>query len=472
MSFILDKIFKKNKNKIAIISAENTISYSQLHEETILWSAKLDRTIPNHSAVLVSLDNSADFVILLLSLLYKRCKIYLYDNKAPLDDIYHIANHYDIHFTVTHHTTPNRLSLKDDIAISTLDNNTCLQDCGISFFTSGTTNMPKAFFFNENKLFHTLKYWAEYANMNESDIIFCPLSITHSHGIMLLLPALINGATCIIQHFPYVDIERYLEIISKYKVTLFSAVPYVYAKMLQNDIEYVHNIFSLRLCISGSAPLSKYIEERFFDKFKTPISQGYGLSEIGPISFNKFANERKGIFSVGKILPQITYKIIDKDGNNVSVGSEGELIVQSKWMATAYEKDDIATKEMYKEGWLHTQDIVKEDEEGFIYIIGRKSQFINIAGYKVHPNEVESVLMSIDGILEAWVFPSFDENKGQRICAKIITKNPTSAIKIREQCTYKLPNYKIPSEIHIVDEIKHNTINKKIEKYADFSKNK
>lgn len=464
MSILLDKIFNNNLNLTAINEKNEDISYGQLFEKINDEHERLKKYIPTNSAVLLSIHNSSYFVITLLALLKNKSKIYLYENKATQTEIYSIAEFYDIPYVISHHKGHVLLYKTEDIYLKSIDKSYQICECGIVFFSSGTTHIPKAFFFDENKLYHTFTHWAQYAQIKESDVIFCPLSLTHSHGIMLLLPPLMLGSKCIIQHFEHVDIEGYLSIIASQRVTLFSAVPYIYAHFINNKNTEYDQIQSLRLCISGSAPLSKYIEDQFFVKYNIPISQGYGLSEIGPISINIFAHKDKGRNSVGKVIPHIEYKILDVNGERVAQGIEGELIVKSQWMANSYEKNPEATNEMYKAGWLYTQDIVREDANGFLYITGRKSQFINIAGHKVHPSEVESVLLGIEGVLEALVYPIDDAQKGQSIVAKIVTLHPLSEAEIYNNCAKHLPKFKIPSTIHFVKEIQQNSIGKKIEK--------
>ncbi len=464
MSLIVDKIFENNTNQSALIAKDIVISYAQLSEQVNIACNRIQAFITTESSVLLTLNNSPTFVILLLALLKNKCKVYLYDNKATQAEILTIANFYEIPHVLSHFQSTALLDADDTIFLHTTQDKYQKCECGIVFFSSGTTHIPKAFFFDEKRLYYTFVLWAQYAQMSDTDNIFCPLSITHSHGIMLLLPPLMLGATCIIQHFEHVDTHLYLSIIEEYNVTVFSAVPYIYAHFIHNKDTRLDNIQTLRLCISGSAPLSKYVEEQFFTKYNIAISQGYGLSEIGPISINIFAHLTKGRNSVGKVIPHIEYKIIDEDGKEVAQGIEGELIVKSEWMATSYEKNPEATQEMYKKGWLHTQDIVKVDTEGFLYIVGRKSQFINIAGLKVHPSEVESVLLGIEGILEAWVYPIQDELKGQKIGAKLVTLSPLTDTMIFEYCAARLPKYKIPSTFTFVTEIQQNSIGKKIEK--------
>lgn len=464
MSLLLDKIFKNDPYHSAINDKHEDISYSQLFEKVSTEHERIKNYIPQNSAVLLSLNNSSTLVIILLALLKNKCKIYLYENKATQIEIDNLAEFYDIPYIISHYTGHVSLNKIEEIYLKSFDKTYQLCKTGIVFFSSGTTHIPKAFFFNENKLYHTFTHWAQYAQIENTDVIFCPLSLTHSHGIMLLLPPLMLGAKCIIQHFEHVDANEYLIIIASQKVTIFSAVPYIYAHFINNKNKDSQKINSLRLCISGSAPLSKHIENQFFKKYHIPISQGYGLSEIGPISINIFAHSASGRNSVGKVIPHIDYKIIDKIGREVPQGMEGELIVKSKWMANFYEKNSDATKETYKDGWLYTQDIVREDEDGFIYITGRKSQFINLAGHKVHPSEVESVLLGIEGVLEALVYPIHDNEKGQRIEAKIVTLYPIAVEIIYTYISKYLPKFKIPSTIHFVKNIQQNSIGKKIER--------
>jgi acyl-CoA synthetase (AMP-forming)/AMP-acid ligase II len=453
-------------NKVAIRVEDEYITYNTLHDKIELYISDYLDSIKNGSTVLLSLDNGFEIVIILLALLQKKCAVYLFDNKATTTEINNIAIFYQIKYSIIYKTKnlnndykyiDNQIIIVDNKFSNILKNKTSL-----IFFSSGTSGTPKAFSFSDKKFIQLFLNFSMHLELKEEDSILCPLSITHQHGIMLTLPILMQGVS--VHYLKDTTPYHIAEHIYKYKISILTGVPYQYMLFYENSEIKSFHLQSLRYLICGSAPLSAYLAINFEKKFSKNLMQGYGLSEIGPITLNKEILTNKKYSSIGKILPNIKYKIIDEHGKAVKRNMDGELIVKSKWMATSYIKNELETNKTFIKGWIHTNDIIKIDDEGDIYIVGRKSSFINIAGLKVSPTEIENVILGLIGVKEVVILSFNDKYKGQLLSAKIVTYIALTENDVLDHCGLYLPKYKWPTKVEFVTEIPHNNIGKVLPK--------
>lgn len=327
----------------------------------------------------------------------------------------------------------------------------------ITFFSSGSTGAPKAFGFPEQKLYQQVMNLAEHLQLSEQDKVLCPVSFTHSHGVMMSLPFLLLGASVHYRHPAHCKPKEIIEHIFLNTISVLTGVPFQYNLMLEEE-ETQQKLASLRYAFCGSAPMSEYLAITFEQKFGVRLNQAYGISEIGPITVNLFEEQENNFLTVGKVIKNIDYKIVDESGNLVQRGEEGELLVKSDFMTDGYINS--INEKLFRNGWMCTQDIVREDEFGNLYILGRKSNFINISGYKVYPVEIERVLLSMKGIKDAIVIGETDVKRTQTIKAFVTQFYPLSSDEIRTFCQQHLSKYKIPHEINIVEELPINAIGK------------
>jgi acyl-CoA synthetase (AMP-forming)/AMP-acid ligase II len=165
---------------------------------------------------------------------------------------------------------------------------------------------------------------------------------------------------------------------------------------------------------------------------------------------------------VGKTFPELQYRIIDEDGQDVSVGQAGHLIMKGPSMTDGYINNDEANELMFRDGWLHTQDIVESDELGNITIIGRRSNFINVGGLKVFPAEIERVIMNMPEVKDVAVISMQDADWGEVVKAYAVPYpgETLSAEDIRKFCGQHLSSFKVPREVILMDELPKNGIGK------------
>jgi long-chain acyl-CoA synthetase len=204
----------------------------------------------------------------------------------------------------------------------------------------------------------------------------------------------------------------------KKQVTIFTGIPSIFNVLAHMEIPHVFTsrilklIDPLRLCISGAAALPKEVLAAFEDKFKVPLLEGYGLTETSPVAtLNPLKGKRKP-GSIGLPIPGVEVKVVDEKDNVLACSKPGELLVKGDNVMKGYFNKDEATHETIKNGWLYTGDIAKIDEEGYVYIVDRKKDMINVRGLNVYPAEIESVLLKHPKIKEAAVVGVQDRFKG------------------------------------------------------------
>lgn len=201
--------------------------------------------------------------------------------------------------------------------------------------------------------------------------------------------------------------------------------------------------------------------ENFEKKFNVIISEGYGLSEASPVTcFNPLDRPRKP-GSIGTSIKNVENKVVNEYGEEVPVGEVGELVVRGPNVMKGYYKMPEETAAALRDGWLHTGDLARMDEEGYFYIVDRKKEMIIVGGYNVYPREVEEVLYSHPGVVEAAVIGVPDPDYGEAVLAFVVKKQPELAEEqLLAYCRERLAKYKVPSEIRFLDELPKNATGK------------
>lgn len=220
----------------------------------------------------------------------------------------------------------------------------------------------------------------------------------------------------------------------------------MYTYLINHPDALSYDTSSLRLCVSGGAPIPVEVLTRFEAMFKCVILEGYGLSETAPVcAFNTIEGPRKTA-STGTPIDDVEIGIFDEQDNGLPVNEVGEIVVRGPNVMQGYYKDPEATALAMRGGWFHTGDMACKDEDGHIFIVDRKKDMILKSGYNVYPREVEEVLYSYPRVAEAAVVGVADELKGEEVKAFVVLKAGETATEeeIREYCRSKIAPYKTP----------------------------
>lgn len=327
-------------------------------------------------------------------------------------------------------------------------------------FTGGTTGIPKGVNVTHSALaVNIAQREALVPTRMQQERILCVMPLYHCYAIHMCLHNMVNccGALILVEPF---EPRPVLQAFGSEKITLFGGSPTLFNILLAHKDFSRADFESLHVTYSGSAPLSADLLQRWESATGSIVIEGYGQSECGPvISFNPLGGKRK-LASVGLPLPDTRIRILSETGEEVPFGECGEICIQGPQVMAGYRNRPKETDEAIRDGWLHTGDIGECDEEGYLFIHGRKKEMLIVSGFNVYPNEIENVLIRHPAVAEVAVVGMDDARSGQRVVAAIRSDAPVDTPELNQFCRDFLAGYKIPSEFHQVDELPKTSVGK------------
>ena len=344
-------------------------------------------------------------------------------------------------------------------------------DVALFQYTGGTTGVPKAaMLMHSNLIANIMQIDAWVPDMAHGKEVFMgAIPFFHVFGMTVgMLESLFVGGKLVLMPDPR-DIELLMTIIQEEKVTLFPGVPTLYVAIINHKNVTNYNLHSVKVCISGGAPLPVEVQRRFEEMTSSKLREGYGLTESSPVTH---ANPIYGLYKVGSIglpFPDVEARIVslDPDENGqyktLGVGEEGELVVRGPQVMKGYwNRPDETAKVLDEEGWLYTGDIAKMDEDGYFYIVDRKKDLIIASGYNIVPREVEEVLYENPKVQEAVVVGVPHPKRGETVKAFIVLKPGETATEeeIIAFCKERLAPYKVPKLVEFRTELPKSAVGK------------
>ena len=330
-------------------------------------------------------------------------------------------------------------------------------DTAVILYTSGTTGQPKgAELTHANLLANTTTSIATLIQVDETDVILGALPLFHSFGQTCAMNVAV-AAGAMLTLIPRFDPVKALEIMARDKVTVFEGVPTMYNAMLAvpEEVRSGLDLSALRLCVSGGAALPGEVLNAFEATFGCAILEGYGLSETSPVaSFNHPDRPRK-VGSIGTPIRGVEMKVVGEDDEELPVGEVGEIVIRGHNVMKGYWRKPEATAEAMRDGWFHTGDLARVDEDGYFFIVDRKKDMIIRGGYNVYPREVEEVLYEHPAVAEAAVVGVPDREWGEEVGAAVALKAGATATpeELREYVKERVASYKYPRHVWIVPEL-------------------
>ena len=319
-------------------------------------------------------------------------------------------------------------------------------------YTSGPSFYPRGVVLSHQHLTMEAAIAAGGFQQTDKDIVMLfSLPMYHMFGLVTgLLAAICKGSTVVIVPGTGLSISSFLATIEKEKGTIFPGIPYIFTLLVyMAEKEGIKNdLSSIRLWCSAGAPLPIDISKRFKQHYGSEIADVWGLSEtICHITCPPLGSGVK-LGSVGKALPGWEVKIVDDSGRELPPNQAGEVIAGGLLM-NGYYNNPQATTEIIKDGWLYTGDIGKVDEDGYLFITGRKKDMIIIKGQNVFPSDIECVLYTHPKVAEAAVIGIPDKLRGEVVGAIISLKEGQVATEqeIKRFCLKRIANYKVPKQI-------------------------
>lgn len=295
---------------------------------------------------------------------------------------------------------------------------------------------------------------AESFQQSDKDVVMLfALPMYHAMGLVIVaLTSIAKGSTVVI--LPGLSMRSLCETVERERCSIFMAVPYVLILMVNMaQEEGIHNdLSSLRICISGGAPLSDDLIRRFKKVYGLDIHNLWGMTESTAQPTFPTLNSSGKPGSTGIILPGWKLKIIDDDDRELPTNQNGEIIVSGPIMKGYYNNPE-ATARAIKDGWLYTGDIGRIDEDGYLFITGRKKEMIIVKGKNIYPSDIEQMLYTHPKVAEAAVVGIPDELRGEVIRAVISLKKGETATEqeIKQFCLENLASFKVPRQVIFMD---------------------
>ncbi|MGI8417861.1 MAG: long-chain-fatty-acid--CoA ligase [Nakamurella sp.] len=328
-------------------------------------------------------------------------------------------------------------------------------DTAVILYTSGTTGRPKGAELTHINLNSNQEVTARtLLTLTGDDVVMGCLPLFHVFGMTcgLNTSVAVGASLSLITRF---DPDTALDVIARDKVTVFEGVPTYYMGMLSKAGGRDTDLTALRLAVAGGSSLPVEVLHKFEATFGCAILEGYGLSETSPVaSFNHPNAERKP-GSIGFPIEGVQMAVLDEAGAEVTDGEPGEIVIRGDAIMVGYWNKPEATAEAVKDGWFHSGDIGKRDDDGYFYIVDRIKDMILRGGLNVYPREVEEVLYEHPAVVEAAVVGVPHQMLGEEIAAFVVLGAGQSAdpTEISQYVKDRIAAYKYPRTVTIVDSL-------------------
>lgn len=318
-------------------------------------------------------------------------------------------------------------------------------------YTGGTTGKSKGVILTtRGEVAEVMNYLVDYVpGIQRTDTMLHASPIAHASG-SFFLPHLLKGARSVIQ--TKFDAGKWIEMAEREKATCSFAVPTMIAMILEQPGLDKSKLALRRLCY-GAAPIAPAVAARAEKALGKVLCQTYGQTEA-PMTITFLPpEEHHRVGSAGRPYTMVEVKIVDEDDNTLKTGEVGEVCARGEIVMGGYWQNPEATAKALRGGWLHTGDVGRLDEDGFLYLVDRKNDLLISGGFNVYPREVEDVLLGLPGVREAAVVGLPDEKWGDRIHAVVAGAPDLDSAKLLEQIKSQITDYKRPRGIDIWPEI-------------------
>lgn len=322
-------------------------------------------------------------------------------------------------------------------------------------YTSGTTGVAKGATLSHGNVVSNMIAKNVYCGTGPDDRLLLFLPLFHCFGQNAILNNGLNaGATIVLQR--RFELAATLDTIIRQRITMFFGVPTVYIKLL--DLHTPAAVLRrVRYFFVAGAKMPVEIARRWQERYSQPVYEGYGLTETSPFaSYNHQHSYR--LSSIGRAIEGVTIEIVDADGQPVAPGECGEIVIRGPNVMLGYWNRPLETAAVLRAGWFHSGDIGSKDEDGYLYVVDRLKDMINVSGFKVYPAEVEQVLYQHPAVAEAAVYGQPDPLKGEQVKASVMIRSgydggPEEIIAF---CRSRIATFKVPEQIEFVTALPKN----------------
>ena len=314
-------------------------------------------------------------------------------------------------------------------------------------FTGGTTGRPKGAVVSHTARYVSAASTAREHQITEQDVVGVVVPMFHAVGLMIWYQAaILRGCTAVILR--KWDPAEFIAATERHGISSVFLVPVQVRDLLRSPAFDRKRLASLKNIGVGGAPTPPgLIEECRAALPHCGYTDHYGQSETGPLTILKPLDTKEHAGTVGRPAEGVELRIVDGDGNPVPPGTVGELITRGPYLMEGYFGDEEETARYFRGGWGWTGDLGREDEDGYVTLVGRSREIIISGGFNIHPSEVETALASHPAVEDCTVFGVPDDRWGEAPVAYVVRSADVSQDDLIAHCTHRLARYKRPREI-------------------------
>lgn len=334
------------------------------------------------------------------------------------------------------------------------------EDLAVVLFTSGTSGRPRGAMLSHRALLANLEQCAalDPAPIVADDVVLAVLPFAHVYGLnaTLGMVAKVGATAVLVERFDPVDT---LAEVRRHAVTAVPGAPPMWlAWSLLPDVGEA--LGTLRLAVSGSAPLPTEVLSRLLDRTGHPVYEGYGLTETAPVLTTTLCSDQVKPGSVGRPIPGVELRLLDSEGDEVGEDDVGEVVVRGPNLFSGYWPD--GSDGAGADGWFRTGDLAYADADGDLFIAGRLKELVLVSGFNVYPHEVEDVLLAHPDIVEAAVVAIPHPYTGESVKAFVVLEPGAElgADDVVEHCARRLARFKCPTAVEVVGSLPHSATGK------------
>lgn len=476
-------------DKLAVIHHERRITYGELWQASSRLSTRLNQLdLEPCSRIALLSENSIEYVVAYFAILLSGLVVVPLDTSLSPDDLVSVLDDCDASVLITHQRfnrclqkaldsglrmnliiSDGELALEEQVRVEILSDilsrNSSISEPSLPlpgagdsvdrelaaiFYTSGSSGRPKGVMLSHLNLVSNTKATVKYLGLSDDDSVLVVLPFGYIYGNSLLLTHVAAGGSLVIDNrFMYPEVV--LDTMEKEEVTGFSGVPSNYMILLNKSTLARRKLNHLRYLTQAGGAMSQEVIHRLKKAVpRKEIFIMYGQTEASPrITYLPPEELTTKPGSVGVAVAGIRVKLLDPSWSEVAPGETGEIVVKGDNVMMGYWNQPHETAQALQDGWLHTGDLARMDEEGYFYIVGRKSDMIKSGGYRISAREIENRILENEIVAEVSVFGVRDEILGEAIHAVVVLKPGYTADEkeIQTHCTQGLPSHKVPKFI-------------------------
>jgi long-chain acyl-CoA synthetase len=462
-----------NPNKAAICYKDRIITYKELYSQhSCVSKFLLEKGIQQGDLVFVCMDNPISFAFCFFALLNLGVVGIPISAKLRPYEFNRLVSQYNAKLFLTDLSNDGLSFLRDqkiqiiffsDITISNNDISierpspslvtTTLDMLGIIHQTSGSCGVSKGVERSLGNLLFEAKDIASTLKLTSSDVVLCSSPLYHSFACGFVRATFCVGATLVVtQGF---DPSNFLSYCETYKVTVATGVPFLFHGLVNTLPSRNYDIGTIRYALTGGVSIPTKLIDELKKKYNVSLVQEYGLSEGGKVSMNLTGGNQKPQ-SVGLPIANVSVQIVDENMGNIGTNCIGEIMVKRQAAPKMYfGLPELSSRVFIHDNYILTGDLGMLDEEGFLYITGRKKLMINVAGNKVDPSEIENIILEYPKVSECVVVGVRDEILGELVKAVIVPK-PGEVVfeqEIVDICRRSLSTYKVPKIVQVLQQL-------------------